>query len=56
MNGGRNFLLAIVAAIALEIVVVLLAVQFVSIIWVRAIIIAVVPVGFLLAAIFSDGE
>ncbi|MBL7166755.1 MAG: hypothetical protein ISS55_09770 [Dehalococcoidales bacterium] len=56
MDGGRNFLIAIVAAIALEVVIVLLTVQFVSIIWVRAIVIAVVPVGFLLAAIFSDGE
>ncbi len=56
MDGEWNFLIAIVAAIALEVVIVLLVVQFVSVIWIRAIVIAVVPVGFLLAAIFSDRE
>ena len=56
MEDVRNFLIAIVVAIALEVVIVLLAVQFVSVIWIRAIIIAIVPVVFLLAAIFSDGE
>ena len=56
MEDARNFVIAIVAAIVLEVIIVLLAVQFVSVIWIRAIVIAVVPVGFLLAAIFSDGE
>ncbi len=56
MDGGGNFLIAIVAAIALEVIIVLLAVQFVSVIWIRSIIIAIVPVVFLFAAIFSDGE
>ena len=49
-------MIAIVVAIVLEVIVVLLVVQFVSAIWIRAIIIAVVPAGFLLAAIFSDRE
>ncbi len=56
MDGGRNFLIAIVAAIALEVVIVLLAMQFVSVTWIKAVVIAVVPVGFLLAIIFSDRE
>jgi len=56
MEDVRNFLIAIVVAIVLEVIVVLLVVQFVSAIWIRAIVIAVVPVGFLLAAIFSDRE
>ena len=56
MDGGRNFLIAIVVAIALEVVIVLLAVQFASAIWIRAVLIAVVPVAFLLAVIFSDRE
>lgn len=56
MDDVRNFLIAIAAAIVLEAVVVLLVVQFVSVIWIRAILIAIVPVGFLIAAIRSDGD
>lgn len=56
MDDARNFLIAIAAAIVLEAVVVLLVVQFVGVIWIRAILIAIVPVGFLIAAIRSDGD
>ncbi len=56
MDGSRNFVLAILAAIVLEAGVVLLTVQFVSIIWLRAVLIAIVPVAFFLAAIFMEGE
>ncbi len=56
MDGARNFLIAIAVTIALEAGVVLLAVQFVSAIWLRAVLIAVVPVAFLVAAIRSDGD
>ena len=56
MDGGRNFLIAIVVAIALEVAIVLLAVQFVSAMWIRGVLIAVVPVAFLLAVILGDRE
>ena len=56
MDGMRNFLIAIAITIVLEVGVVMLAVQFVDIIWLRALIIAIVPVAFLLAAIFMEGE
>ena len=56
MDGGRNYLIAIVAAMALEAGIVLLAVQFVNAVWLRVVLMAVVPVAFLLAAIFSDRE
>ncbi len=56
MDGARNFVLAILATIVIEAGVVVLAVQFVDIIWLRAVLIAIVPVAFLLAAIFMEGE
>ena len=56
MDGMRNFLIAIAITIVLEVGVVVLTVQFVDIIWLRAVIIAIVPIAFLLAAIFMEGE
>jgi len=56
MDGGRNFLIAMVVATVLEAAIVVLTVQFVEAIWIRAVVIAIVPVAFLLAAIFSDRE
>jgi len=56
MDGARNFVLAILAAIVLEAGVVVLAVQFIDIVWLRAVLIAIIPIAFLLAAIFMEGE
>ncbi len=56
MNGARNFLIAIAVTIVLEVGVVVLTVRFVDIIWLRAVLIAIVPIAFLLAAIFMEGE
>ena len=52
----RNFLIAIAVTIVLEGGVVVLTVRFVDIIWLRAVLIAIVPIAFLLAAIFMEGE
>ncbi len=56
MYGTRNFLLVIIATIVVEAGVVALTVRFVDIIWLRAVLIAIVPMAFLLAAIFMEGE
>jgi hypothetical protein len=56
MDGARNLVLAILLAMVLEAGVVWLSVEFVSIIWLRAVLIAIVPIGFMLAAIFMEGE
>ncbi len=56
MDGTRNFLLVIIATIVVEAGVVALTVRFVDIIWLRAVLIAIVPMAFLLAAIFMEGE
>ncbi len=56
MDGSRNFVLAILATIVIKGTVVALTVRFVDIIWLRAVLIAIVPVAFLLAAIFMEGE
>ncbi len=52
----QSFVLAISAAIILSAIVAFLAVEFVSIIWLRCILIAIVPLGFLIAALRSDRE
>jgi hypothetical protein len=52
----RRFLLVISAYILAEVTVVILAVNFVNIIWLRAVLIAIVPIVFVIAAIRSDDE
>ena len=52
----RRFLLVISAYILAEVAVVTLAVNFVDIIWLRAVLIAIVPIVFVIAAIRSDDE
>jgi len=52
----RRFLLVISAYILAEVAVVILAVNFVDIIWLRVVLIAIVPIVFVIAAIRSDDE
>ena len=52
----RRFLLVISAYILVEVAVVTLTVSFVHIIWLRAVLIAIVPIVFVIAAIRSDDE
>ena len=56
MGEARNFLIAIFVALVVEAGVVWLTVQFVDIIWLRVVLMAIVPVIFLIAAIRSDEE
>ncbi len=56
MGEVRNFLIAIFIALVVEAGVVVLAVQFVDIIWLRVVLIAIIPIIFFILAIRSDEE
>lgn len=56
MGEARNFLIALFITLLLSAGVVWLAVRFVDNIWLRVVLMAIVPVVFLVAAIRSDEE
>lgn len=52
----KRFLLVISGTLLAEALVVFLAVMFIDIIWLRAVLMAIIPVVFVIAAIRSDGD
>jgi len=52
----RRFLLVISAYILTEVAVVVLTVLFIDIIWLRAVLIAIIPIIFVIAALRSDND
>ena len=52
----KRFLLVISAYILIEVAVEVLTVLFIDIIWLRAVLIAIIPIIFVIAALRSDND